>query len=117
MFHFHVAHPFSSKDYPYRTGTLGKRRCLMPQSLPELEQQRTALLQQISELGDFRAGSITGTGGKCGNRNCHCHGPKLRELGVLNVRGLGICKRPSRKMRHRDLDAQKRQKTMLQEGA
>ena len=48
----------------------------MPQSLPELEQQRAALLQQISELGDFRAGSITGTGGKCGNRNCHCHRPK-----------------------------------------
>lgn len=48
----------------------------MPQSLPELELQRAALLQQISELGDFRAGSITGTGGKCGNRNCHCHRPK-----------------------------------------
>jgi hypothetical protein len=48
----------------------------MAQSLPELEQQRTALLQQISELGDFRAGCITGTGGRCGNRNCHCHRPK-----------------------------------------
>ena len=48
----------------------------MPQSLPELEQQRAALLQRISELGDFRAGSITGTGGKCGNGNCHCHRPK-----------------------------------------
>jgi hypothetical protein len=35
----------------------------MPQSLHELEQQRAALLQQISGLGDFRAGSITGTGG------------------------------------------------------
>jgi hypothetical protein len=48
----------------------------MAQSLPELEQQRAALLQQISELGDFRTGSITGTGGKCGNHNCHCHQPK-----------------------------------------
>ncbi|HEY7336259.1 MAG TPA: DUF6788 family protein [Bryobacteraceae bacterium] len=45
-------------------------------SLAELEQQRAALLQQICDLGDFRAGSITGTGGRCGNRNCHCHRPK-----------------------------------------
>ena len=48
----------------------------MPHSLPELERQRSTLLQQISELGDFRPGSITGTGGRCGNRNCHCHRPK-----------------------------------------
>lgn len=48
----------------------------MAQSLPELERQRTALLQQISELGDLRTGCITGTGGRCGNRNCHCHRPK-----------------------------------------
>ncbi|SRR6266404_86906 len=48
----------------------------MPQSLSELEQQRAALLQQIFELGDFRPGSITGTGGRCGNTGCHCHRPK-----------------------------------------
>jgi hypothetical protein len=48
----------------------------MPQSLPELEQQRDALLRQIFELGDFRPGSITATGGQCGNRHCHCHRPK-----------------------------------------
>jgi len=34
----------------------------MPTSLTQLEQQRAGLLQQISELGDFRPGSITGTG-------------------------------------------------------
>jgi hypothetical protein len=45
----------------------------MPESLADLEQQRAALLGQISELGDFRAGSITGTGGRCGNPGCHCH--------------------------------------------
>jgi hypothetical protein len=45
----------------------------MPESLAELEQQRTAVLRQISELGDFRPGSITGTGGRCGNPGCHCH--------------------------------------------
>ena len=38
-----------------------------------LEQQRSSLLQQISELGDFRPGSITGTGGRCGTPTCHCH--------------------------------------------
>ncbi len=46
----------------------------MPQSLADLEQQRAAVLRQISELEGFRAGSITGTGGRCGNPGCHCHG-------------------------------------------
>lgn len=45
----------------------------MPESLADLEQQRAAVLRQISELEDFRAGSITGTGGRCGNPRCHCH--------------------------------------------
>ena len=27
----------------------------------------------IAQLGDMRSGSITGTGGRCGNPNCHCH--------------------------------------------
>ena len=40
-----------------------------------LEQQRFSLAQQISELGDFRPGSITGTGGRCGSPSCHCHRP------------------------------------------
>jgi Family of unknown function (DUF6788) len=47
----------------------------MSNSVSELEQQRAAVLRQISELGDFRAGSISGTGGRCGNRGCHCHRP------------------------------------------
>ncbi len=47
----------------------------MPESLADLEQQRAAVLRQISELKDFRAGSITGTGGRCGNPGCHCHRP------------------------------------------
>ncbi|MEP6935715.1 MAG: DUF6788 family protein [Nitrospirota bacterium] len=38
-----------------------------------LEQQRSSLLQQITALGDFRPGSITGTGGRCGTPTCHCH--------------------------------------------
>lgn len=47
----------------------------MPTSLSELEQQRAAVVQHISELGDLRPGSITGTGGRCGNPGCHCHRP------------------------------------------
>lgn len=47
----------------------------MPESLADLEQQRAAVLRQISELEDFRAGSITGSGGRCGNPGCHCHRP------------------------------------------
>lgn len=46
----------------------------MTLSLASLEQQRVALQNQLAELGDFRAGSITGTGGQCGNPRCHCHG-------------------------------------------
>ena len=45
----------------------------MHDSLADLEQQRVAVMRQISELEDFRAGSITGTGGRCGNPRCHCH--------------------------------------------
>jgi hypothetical protein len=47
----------------------------MPDSLADLQNQRNAVLRQISELGDFRPGSITGTSGRCGNSGCHCHRP------------------------------------------
>jgi hypothetical protein len=45
----------------------------MPDSLPVLEAQRATIQQQIAQLGDLRAGSITTTGGRCGNPRCHCH--------------------------------------------
>ena len=45
----------------------------MPDSLAELEARRTNVQLQIAQLGDMRSGSITGTGGRCGNPNCHCH--------------------------------------------
>jgi hypothetical protein len=45
----------------------------MPDSLSALETQRASLLHQFTQLGDFRPGSITGTGGRCGNPRCHCH--------------------------------------------
>ncbi len=47
----------------------------MPDSLPELEQQRAAISQRIGQLGDLRPGSITATSGRCGKPNCHCHQP------------------------------------------
>ena len=45
----------------------------MPDSLVDLESRRAAVQLQIGQLGDMRSGSITGTGGRCGNPNCHCH--------------------------------------------
>ena len=48
----------------------------MPPSLSDLEQERSSVLMQISGLGDFRSGSITGTGGRCGKHECHCHRAK-----------------------------------------
>jgi hypothetical protein len=57
----------------------------MPDSLPQLEAQRTDLFRQLVALGDFRRGSITTTSGKCGKPTCHCaqrndpgHGPNFR---------------------------------------
>ena len=45
----------------------------MPDSLTDLEVRRVSIQSQFAQLADMRAGSITGTGGRCGNSNCHCH--------------------------------------------
>jgi hypothetical protein len=57
----------------------------MPRSLPELEQDRLALVRAFSELRDLRPGCVTGIVRRCGKPNCHCakpddpgHGPNLR---------------------------------------
>jgi hypothetical protein len=47
----------------------------LSQSLAVLEQQRSRILMQILELGDFRGGSITAINGRCGKPNCRCHQP------------------------------------------
>jgi hypothetical protein len=47
----------------------------LPDSLNTLEQQRSAILTRIFQLGDFRSGSITAIQGRCGKPNCHCHQP------------------------------------------
>lgn len=59
--------------------------------LADLESHRAAVQLQIAQLGDMRSGSITGTGGRCGNPNCHCrragdpgHGPYYRLTRKVN---------------------------------
>jgi hypothetical protein len=47
----------------------------LPVSLAALEQQRSGILSQILELGDFRSGSVTAIRGRCGKPTCHCHHP------------------------------------------
>ena len=47
----------------------------MPDSLEQLQQQRTDIVRQIGQLGDLRRGSITNTSGRCGKSNCRCHRP------------------------------------------
>ena len=47
----------------------------MAESLVYLEQQRSAIFQQMMCLPDFRSGSITTTRGTCGKPNCRCHQP------------------------------------------
>ena len=47
----------------------------MPESLVALEQQRSAILSRIVDLGDLRSGSITAIRGRCGKPECRCHQP------------------------------------------
>lgn len=47
----------------------------MPESLVTLEQQRRAIFEEMVRLPDFRSGSITVTGGRCGKPTCRCHQP------------------------------------------
>jgi len=47
----------------------------LPKPLANLEQERSAILAQILELGDFRSGSVTAISGRCGKPDCRCHRP------------------------------------------
>ena len=67
----------------------------MPDSLAALEQQRSSILMQILELGDFRTGSITAISGRCGKPNCRCHqpnqpghGPNFRLTRKINAKSV-----------------------------
>lgn len=57
----------------------------MPNSLPELEAERSKILRQFTTLGDLRAGSICAVARRCGKPTCHCakpndpgHDPQIR---------------------------------------
>src|ERR1017187_10545601 len=48
----------------------------MTDPLSTLIDDRSTLLRQISELGDFQPGSITSAIRRCGKPGCHCAKPK-----------------------------------------
>jgi hypothetical protein len=57
----------------------------MPNSLPELEAERSKILHQFTTLGDLRPGSICAVPRRCGKPACHCakpndpgHDPQIR---------------------------------------
>jgi len=57
----------------------------MPNSLPELEAERSKILRQFTTLGDLRTGSICAVARRCGKPTCHCakpqdpgHDPQIR---------------------------------------
>ena len=57
----------------------------MPTSLPDLEFERSKILDEFLSLGDLRPGSICAVSRRCGRPNCHCakpndpgHDPQVR---------------------------------------
>ena len=48
----------------------------MTDPLWTLIDDRSTLLRQISELGDFQPGSITSARRRCGKPGCHCAKPQ-----------------------------------------
>lgn len=47
----------------------------MPDPLSALIDERSTLLRQVSELGDFQPGSISSPTRRCGKPSCHCAKP------------------------------------------
>ena len=47
----------------------------MPESLPELLDSRSRLLQELSQLRDFQPGSISSVRRRCGKPSCRCAQP------------------------------------------
>jgi hypothetical protein len=57
----------------------------LPDTLADLQRQRSELVARFAHLGDLRPGSVTGIVRRCGKPTCHCarpddpgHGPTLR---------------------------------------
>ncbi len=47
----------------------------MPDPLSALVDERSALLRQFAELGDFQPGSVSSPTLRCGKPSCHCARP------------------------------------------
>jgi hypothetical protein len=47
----------------------------MTDPIAPLVDDRSAILRQISELGDFQPGSVTNPSRRCGKPGCHCAKP------------------------------------------
>ena len=47
----------------------------MPESLPQLLDSRSRLLQELSQLRDFQPGSISSVRRRCGKPSCRCAEP------------------------------------------
>jgi hypothetical protein len=69
----------------------------MGEALVECEQKRTALMDSLKELADFRRGTITANYRKCGKANCACaqpghpgHGPQY--LWSATIKGKSYAK-------------------------
>jgi len=63
----------------------------MPNTVVQLERKRAKVLEGLSQLGYFRAGSITALVRRCGRLVCRCsqpddpgHGPNLRMTYKIN---------------------------------
>ena len=63
----------------------------MPNSLQELEAERSKILRQFTTLGDLRQGSICAVSRRCGKPSCHCakaddpgHDPQIRLTRKVN---------------------------------
>ncbi len=57
----------------------------MPESLAELEGERSRVLREFTALGDLRPGSLSAVTRRCGKPTCHCakphdpgHDPQIR---------------------------------------
>jgi hypothetical protein len=66
---------------------------LMPNSVSELEAQRSEILRRFTSLGDLRPGSICAVPRRCGKPSCHCakpndpgHDPQIRLTRRVNGR-------------------------------
>ena len=72
-----------------------------PDGLPELERRRAELYRELSQVGDFRPGSLNEVRRKCGKPNCACaapghpgHGPQYNLTRKVDGRTRAVHLRP-----------------------